>query len=190
MSERCQLQAMPGAGREEVWLEKLHTRFRKVVGYVSRRVRKALANPSLVIDKISRCLRDRSGKPTEEATSADETRVTPTVLGLSPGERVRVKSFEGIRQTLDAAGRCGGLSFMPSVMTKFCGGTYTVQKRINRFFDERRWRFFRLRDVVILNSVFCESPVDGEEDWAGCDRTCFLFWKEAWLERIREDERD
>ncbi len=42
------------------------------------------------------------------------------------------------------------------------------------------------KDVVILEGVHCEPPPDIGEDWAGCKRTCFLFWKEAWLERVAD----
>jgi hypothetical protein len=42
----------------------------------------------------------------------------------------------------------------------------------------------RVRDVVILDEVFCQPPREIESDYAGCDRSCFLFWKEDWLERV------
>ena len=44
----------------------------------------------------------------------------------------------------------------------------------------------KVRDVVMLDGVYCESAPYDRQDWAGCDRTCFLFWKEAWLERVFE----
>ena len=56
--------------------------------------------------------------------------------------------------------------------------------RAIRFFDERTRRMLRLRDVVILDEAICAPPLEGAHDYAGCDRTCFFFWKEAWLERI------
>jgi hypothetical protein len=46
----------------------------------------------------------------------------------------------------------------------------------------------KLRDVVILDGVYCESEGSSNEAWAGCDRTCFLFWKEAWLERAERPD--
>ena len=66
----------------------------------------------------------------------------------------------------------------------YCGKSFTVRKRIRRFFDERTRRMVKLRDVVILEGVFCEVSPLGFEEYAGCDRTCFLFWKESWLERV------
>ena len=105
-------------------------------------------------------------------------------LGLQPGERVRVRAAARIRQTLDAEERCAGLAYMPAVMDRYCGGVYRVRKRINRFFDERQRRMLALRDVVILDGVFCEPPPAIPEAWGGCHRTCFLFWKESWLQRV------
>jgi hypothetical protein len=90
---------------------------------------------------------------------------------------------------LDEEGRTDGLGFMTSAMRKYCGGIYTVRKRIRLFFDERRREMLKARNVVILDGVYCESPPDDTEDWAGCDRTCFLFWKEAWLERVPDEPR-
>jgi len=122
----------------------------------------------------------------DEAAADRSKRVVQ--LGLKEGERVRVKLLEEIRDTLDGEGRCGGLGFMDVEMKKYCGGIYTVRKQVNLFFDERRWRMLKVRDVVILDGVFCELPAKAAEDWGGCDRTCFLFWKEPWLERVKPEE--
>jgi hypothetical protein len=86
--------------------------------------------------------------------------------------------------TLDAKYRFEGMGFMIDEMSAFCGGVYTVRKRVNRFFDERHQRLLKLRGVVILEDVFCEPRSDSPARYAGCARTCYLFWKEAWLERV------
>ena len=108
--------------------------------------------------------------------------VVPPPLRLREGERVRVKPLEQIRATLDPVGDCEGLGFMP-IQAAFCGREFTVRKRVERFFDERTRRMLRIRNTVILDGVFCEPPAGGPDDYSGCHRTCFLFWKEAWLER-------
>ena len=69
-------------------------------------------------------------------------------------------------------------------MADHCGQEYVVGKRVRRFFDERTRRLLKLRNVVILDGVYCEPPRGDFHDYAGCDRTCFFFWKEAWLERV------
>ena len=105
-------------------------------------------------------------------------------LGLKSGDMVRVKGLAEIERGLDGDSRFDGLYFVRSVMSRFCGEVFPVKRRIGRFFDEGRQRMVRIRDVVILDGVYCEKPAEGEEPSSGCDRMCFLFWKEAWLERV------
>jgi hypothetical protein len=73
---------------------------------------------------------------------------------------------------------------MGTAMDKYCGGTYEVFKRIELFFDERSQRMLKLSNVVILKDVYCDTQLNPDYDWSGCQRMCFLFWKEAWLERV------
>ena len=99
---------------------------------------------------------------------------------LQPGDLVRVRSLEAVRRTLDRRGICGGLRFMP-VQHAYCGKTFRVLKQVNTFLDERDFRVKRLRGVVILEGAYCDgTPLEPEP----CDRMCFLFWKEAWLEKV------
>jgi hypothetical protein len=44
-------------------------------------------------------------------------------------------------------------------------------------------REFRNNDVLILEGLRCEGEAHGN-----CDRGCAIFWKEAWLEKISDDE--
>jgi hypothetical protein len=104
-------------------------------------------------------------------------------LALQPGERVRVLEWSEILATLDEQSSCQGLGWM-SVMRAFCGTEQTVLRRVERFFDERTRRMLRIRDVVLLEGVHCRPSPNDPEDYAGCARTCLLFWKEAWLERL------
>jgi hypothetical protein len=106
----------------------------------------------------------------------------PPLLRLQAGERAKVKSLEEIRATLDANGKCQGLAYTPA-MEKFCGGTYRVFKRVDLAFDERKWKLSKMRNVVILDGVLCDGQGGLDKTWTGCDRSCFVWWKEAWLER-------
>ena len=36
----------------------------------------------------------------------------------------------------------------------------------------------------ILDEVHCVPPDHAACAYAGCQRSCFLFWKEGWLERV------
>jgi hypothetical protein len=69
-------------------------------------------------------------------------------------------------------------------MTRYCGTTQRVMKRVQFFFDERAWKMVRCR-AVLLEAVICDGRDMGAGE--GCDRSCFFYWKDAWLERL-EDE--
>jgi hypothetical protein len=99
----------------------------------------------------------------------------PGVLHLQPGELVQVKSEQEIRATLDEDDRHRGLLWMPD-MARFCGGRHRVYKRVERIMLESSGEIRRLRDTVLLEGVMCEDLYD-------CDRSCFHFWREAWLQR-------
>lgn len=147
-------------------------------------LRKAVTDPPVVLRRARTLMTGHSGHdPQRDAVERSEVvlRHTPP---LAPGDVVRVRTMAEIETTLDENGRCGGMEFLPVVMAKFCGQTRTVRGRVDRFFDERNWKMLKLRDAVILDDVYCQPPREADIAWAGCARSCFLFWKEAWLERI------
>ena len=174
----CQLQDLPEAGRELGRADRLKMLAYFWSRYLVRNGRRVVADPAVLLEKLH-LVRRRE----EVAPPTDEAPILPPPLRLRNGERVRVKSVEMIRATLNGDGLCEGLGFMP-IQAAFCGGEYSVRKRIDRFFDERTRRMLRTRNIVILDGVYCEPTLDGGDDYAGCHRTCFLFWKEAWLERV------
>jgi len=171
----CQLQRLPEAGNELGPVERARAVIRRAVAALARKAGKAARDPSLVLERL---------RPARQPDAAPRPApAIPAPLRLEPGERVRVKDLDSIRATLDPVGDCEGLGFMP-VQEAFCGGEYAVRSRVETFFDERTRRMLRIRNTVILDGVFCEPPASGPEDYAGCQRSCFLFWKEAWLERV------
>ncbi len=145
------------------------------------RARKVLSDPLIVYRKLIGRL--RPGAAADPPVVAVAARLRP-VPPLQAGELVRVRSVEEIARTLDADGRCDGMSYLGIVMDRYAGHTFTVRKRIEHFFDERNWKMLRLRDAVILDGAYCEPPLEAGVAWAGCSRSCFLFWKEDWLERV------
>jgi hypothetical protein len=173
----CPGEALIDGGRPLSPPERVLTRARSLTRLLARRVGKAVRHPLSVPAK----LRERAAARRRRAEPAPPV---PAPLGLQAGDRVRVKSRDGIRATLDASGRCETLEYMAWVQDAFCGGTFTVRKRVDKFFDERQRRILRLRNVVILDGVYCEPDPNGTGSLAGCQKTCFLFWKEAWLERV------
>jgi hypothetical protein len=116
-------------------------------------------------------LSDRDSIGTIETTHIDGK------LGLKAGELVEVRSKEEILATLDKRGYNKGLLLMPE-MLQFCGQRFKVYKSVKRIVLEHTGEFRRMRNTVLLEGVRCDG-------WGGaCDRSCFFFWREAWLKRV------
>ena len=98
---------------------------------------------------------------------------------LKVGDWVRVKSKEEIRATLGNWNDLKGCAFMEE-MWHYCGTIQQVLKRVERFLDERDYHTKKVRSIVILDRVNCQ----GTMDFGPCDRNCFFFWREEWLEKI------
>ena len=104
------------------------------------------------------------------------------ILDLRPGELVEVKSIDDILATLGPDRKHKGLLWMTG-MRKFCGKRYRILKRIENILLETNGESRKMTNTVILEGVMC----DGSE-FGGCDRSCFHFWREAWLKRIEEED--
>lgn len=110
-----------------------------------------------------------------------EKKYTPRfeeTLNLQPGEMVEVRSLEEIMSTLDDAGQHKGLRWMPS-QQKYCGKQLKVYKRLETMILESTREIRKAKNTVLLEGAICDG-----EDWYGCDRSCFFFWREVWLKRI------
>ena len=117
-----------------------------------------------------------------ERTDAAESMNKSGNAPIKPGDLVRIKSKEEIKNTLDRWNRLHGCAFMEE-MWPYSGNSHRVYKRIERFLDERDYLMKKCNGIVILESVFCE----GTRDFGPCDRSCFLFWREEWLEKLDDD---
>lgn len=100
------------------------------------------------------------------------------ILALQPGELVEVKSLDEILATLDQNRRHKGLLWMTG-MSRHCGQQYRVYRRVQRITLESSGEQRHMKNTVLLEGAMC----DGRE-FGGCDRSCFHFWREAWLRRI------
>lgn len=101
------------------------------------------------------------------------------VLNLRPGEWVEVRLVKEIFATLDSQGKLRGLRFTPE-LEKFCGKRLKVYKRLEKIILEATGELRRIRTpTVLLEGVFCDGEAHG-----GCDRSCFCYWREAWLRRV------
>ncbi len=119
--------------------------------------------------------------PRREHAAAGEETVPATGL-LKPGDLVRVRSEAEILATLGAFRSLKGLAFMPE-MAVYCGTTQRVFKTLNRFFDERDYQIRKAKGIILLEGVMCQ----GTAIYGPCDRSCFYFWREEWLEKIDEE---
>jgi hypothetical protein len=99
-------------------------------------------------------------------------------LDLQPGEYAQVRSLEEIRSTLDEEERYRGLYFMPE-MEEFYGKKYRVFKTVRSITLEFNGEVRKLKSpTVFLEGVYCNGKKHHD-----CDRSCLLFWREAWLKR-------
>jgi hypothetical protein len=92
------------------------------------------------------------------------------------GDWVEVRSKEEILATLDKDGKLEGLPFMPE-MFAFCGKRLRVHKRAHKTCDTvNDYKGRKMKDAVHLEGVHCDGKAHG-----GCEASCTVFWKTAWL---------
>ena len=97
-----------------------------------------------------------------------------TTLNLRVGDWVEVRSEREILATLDDKGCYEGMPFMAE-MREFCGKRFRVYRRADKVCVEGAF-MRRMTNAVTLEDVRCSGDEHG-----GCDRMCFIFWKEIWL---------
>jgi hypothetical protein len=104
------------------------------------------------------------------------------VLKLRVGEIVEVRSESEILATLDAHAELESLPFMPE-MLQFCGQQFRVDKLAAKLCDTiGSTGMYRMRNAVHLEGLRCDGQAHG-----GCQASCLLYWKEAWLKRLPAD---
>lgn len=111
----------------------------------------------------------------------------PASNAIRPGDRVRVRPWSEIAATLDARGRNRGLYFDDHEMTLYCGGTYDVRARVERFIDDRTGKMIELStDCLILDGVVCTG--EHSKCRLFCPREIYSFWREDWLVPVEGDD--
>ena len=103
----------------------------------------------------------------------------PPGARLQPGDRVRVKSRQEVQALLNPWQELHGCAFMEE-MWVYCGTEQVVMKRVEKFLDEATLRMYSSQGLVLLENLICEGTID----FGRCDRSCFYFWREEWLEKI------
>lgn len=98
---------------------------------------------------------------------------------LKSGDIVEVRSREEILATLDSSGCIDRMPFMPE-MLKYCGRQFRISAVAHKTCDSAyKTGGRRLKDAVHLEELRCDGGAHG-----GCQATCLLFWKTAWLKPI------
>lgn len=101
-------------------------------------------------------------------------------INLQPGDLVEVRSAEEILATLDEKGKNKGMVLMPQ-MLGFAGKRFKVYKKMERILIENTGEIRKMKNTVLLEGLMC----DGYN--GACDRSCFFFWREAWLKKVEPE---
>jgi hypothetical protein len=105
------------------------------------------------------------------------------VLTFKVGDLVEVLSEQEILATLDERGETESLPFMPE-MVRFCGQRLTVHKVAHKLCDTiNRNGLRKMERAVHLTGSRCDGS--GHH---GCETACSLYWKEAWLKRVKPSD--
>jgi hypothetical protein len=113
------------------------------------------------------------------ATPQTRSKAFNPVTPFQAGDLVRVRSREEIQATLDPFKELKGCAFLPD-MYRYAGTQQRVLKSMQNFMDERDYKLKKVRGVILLENIVC----NGAPAFGPCDRCCFLFWREEWLEKI------
>jgi hypothetical protein len=100
---------------------------------------------------------------------------------LKAGDMVRVRSREEIQATLNIWNELRGCGYLDG-MWQYCDTVQRVLKPLERFLDEREFRMKRCKGIVLLEGLTCE----GIPEVGRCDRSCYFFWREEWLEKLED----
>lgn len=99
---------------------------------------------------------------------------------FNTGDLVCIRSEAEIRATLNRWGILKGCKFMWEEMSPFCGTTQRVFKPMERFVDERDYHVKKASGIILLEGLHCQ----GTSHYGRCDRSCFYFWREEWLQKV------
>ena len=69
-------------------------------------------------------------------------------------------------------------------MFRYCGQRFQVYKRAHKTCDTVSGHYVGLR---LAHAVHLDLRCDGQA-YGGCQAACLIFWKEAWLKRVGEED--
>ena len=112
------------------------------------------------------------------------TRTPLMQLGLQPGEVVEVKPSREIAQTLNSQGCNRGLRYDRG-LNQFCGSQFLVRDRLDRMIVESTGEMIHMQGTVTLEGTTCLCHMSA---LGGCPRKDPVYWREIWLERVKEGQ--
>jgi hypothetical protein len=174
----CQIQCLPGLFEEYARIpqESIPRKIRLAIrrSLTAHQTRSIKTKSGNYLDGFLRFLGIKAPLPMEDPPSSS----------FKPGDLVRVRSREEIEATLNIWHQYKGCMFMPDAMERYCGTLQRVFKPMERFVDERDYYVKKTHGIILLQGIHCE----GSRFYGRCDRACFSFWREEWLEKIEEND--
>lgn len=171
----CQVTELGAGTTPLAWWDPRHYLRDLVLGNV--RLGPLLVGVSLAA--FNRVQRARGGVGSINYATLTQPSSPHQVLGLRPGEVVRVRSKLEIEATLNSRSRNRGLWF-DAEMVRFCGGEYRVLARVEKVVEESTGKLIHLSNpCIILDGVTASG-----EYQAFCAQNEAIFWREIWLERV------
>ena len=171
----CQMTELPGATTRLSWNDPRHYWRDLCSGNV--RLKPFLA--AVALDLFNRAQRRSGGAQVPYREPTDRKTTPKEVLGLQPGELVRVKTKQAIEQTLNFDSKNRGLHF-DREMHRFCGGEFRVASVVRNIIDEASGRMLAMKgSCIVLEGVSATGEYIGL-----CPQNDLIFWREAWLERV------
>ena len=139
-----------------------------------------------VLVKLYNSIQRRRGGLEHPYVLGELSKTPERPLDLRPGDRVRIRPFREIMQTLDGNNKNRGLWFVPQEMGEHCNGQAVVATRVERILSEKTGEMLDLKSpCVILDGIYCRGlAIPGR---VLCPRASALFWREIWLERDGSD---
>ena len=129
-------------------------------------------------NKNQKYLKTHENELNETKTSKDLKNIKN--INLQAGDTVKIKSKAEILKTLDKNNRLKGCYFM-NEMWQYCGTIQKVLKRVDYFYDECKSIMRKTHKIVLLDNLQCSGDLGYRNK---CDRNCYFFWREEWLEKI------
>ena len=174
--------AVPWNYRVKPWIKQVYRIYAKQSGSTRnvKTIRSAQVEPSdrALTSQTTEPVGNQQQQLVDQLTQAKV--VDPARSGkLQAGDLVRVRSRSEIQAMLDPFKETRGCAFLED-MYQYCGTQQRVFKSMERFLDERDYKVKKVSGVILLENVICS----GTPAFGRCDRSCFLFWREEWLEKI------